>query len=689
VHAPDLGADSTDPTTWGECDRALRAYEDGKADGIGFALGDGWAGVDLDDCRDEAGTVATWAQRIITRLDSYAEISPSGRGVKVFCRGKLPKGRRRKGNIEMYDAGRYFTVTGRHLDGTPSSIRDRADQLARLHAEIFTADVEPSRRREDLPLDLSDADLIERAQAASNGTKFSQLWAGSTAGYDSHSEADQALANLLAFWTSADAGRMDRLFRASGLMRPKWDERRGTSTYGATTIETALKSCRETYSGTDWRGNGKPPETVRRLTESAAVADGVTLADFWAYMPMHNYIFAPTGETWPASSVNARVAPVDGETASKWLDRERAVEQMTWYPGEPEIIENRLISGGGWIDREGCRTFNLYRPPNIEPGDPSKAGPWLEHIEATMPESAPHIIRWFAHRVQRPHEKVNHALVLIGAQGTGKDTIVAGVIPAVGPWNVSEVGPDQLMGRFNAFVRSVILRVSEARDLGDHDRYRLYDHLKTYTAAPPDVLRVDEKNIREYVVPNVCGVIITSNHIDGIYLPADDRRHYVAGTEATKDSFSGQYWNELYSWYENGGHGHVAAYLHSLDLSEFNPKAPPPKTAAFWRVVDAGRAPEDAELADALETLQDPAAITVAQIADCAESMFADWLRDRKNGRQIPHRLETAGYVPVRNDGTRDGRWKVDGRNTAIYARRDLPIRERIRAARQLVEAAR
>jgi hypothetical protein len=72
----------------------------------------------------------------------------------------------------------------------------------------------------------------------------------------------------------------------------------------------------------------------------------------------------------------------------------------------------------------------------------------------------------------------------------------------------------------------VILRVSEARDSGDVDRYQLYEHMKVYTAAPPDVLRCDEKNIREHSVMNVCGVIITTNHkADGIYLPADDWRH--------------------------------------------------------------------------------------------------------------------------------------------------------------------
>jgi Family of unknown function (DUF5906) len=107
---------------------------------------------------------------------------------------------------------------------------------------------------------------------------------------------------------------------------------------------------------------------------------------------------------------------------------------------------------------------------------------------------------WLAHRVQRPEEKVNHALVLGGNQGVGKDTLLEPVKRAVGPWNFSEVWPIQALGRFNGLLRSVVLRVNEARDLGDVDRFKFYDHMKQFTAAPPDVLRIDEKNLREYYI---------------------------------------------------------------------------------------------------------------------------------------------------------------------------------------------
>jgi hypothetical protein len=289
--------------------------------------------------------------------------------------------------------------------------------------------------------------------------------------------------------------------------------------------------------------------------------------------------------------------------------------------------------------------------------------------------------------VQRPDEKINHALVLGGAQGIGKDTLLEPVKHAVGPWNFIETSPQQMLGQFNGFTKSVILRVSEARDLGDADRFKFYDHMKVYAAAPPDVLRVNEKHLREYGVTNVCGVIITTNNkTDGIYLPADDRRHFVAWSALTKEDFAEGYWNDLWSWYRNGGINDVAAYLASLDISAFDAKAPPPTTAAFWEIVDANRAPEDAELADALDVMGWPDATTLEKLAFWADAETAIWLRDRKNRRIIGHRLDKCGYAQVRNETATDGLWRIGGKRRAVYAKASLTLRDRIAAARRLTE---
>lgn len=421
-------------------------------------------------------------------------------------------------------------------------------------------------------------------------------------------------------------------------------------------------------------------------------AQGISVDDFHAFMPMHSYIFTPSREMWPAASVNARLPAVkepgkDKPTpASAWLDKNKPVEQMTWAPGKPMLIKNRLIADGGWIDRSGVSCFNLYRPPIVKPGDSKLAGNWIKHVERVYPNDADHIIRWLAQRVQRPEEKINHALVLGGKMGIGKDSLLEPAKAAVGAWNFAEVKPTQIMGRFNGFLKSVILRVSEARDLGEVNRFQFYDHMKDYTAAPPDVLRVDEKHLREHAILNCTGVIITTNHkADGIYLPSDDRRHYVAWSDLSKEDFPDGYWSGLWNWYEREGNGHVAAYLREFDISEFDPKAPPPKTAAFWDIVDASRAPENAELADIIEGLGSPAAFTLSMLkSKAAGTPLYDWLDDRKNRRAIPHRLESCEYTPVRNNLAKDGLWKINGARQVVYARAELSISDRIAAAGEL-----
>ena len=125
--------------------------------------------------------------------------------------------------------------------------------------------------------------------------------------------------------------------------------------------------------------------------------------------------------------------------------------------------------------------------------------------------------------------------------------------------------------------------------------------------------------------------------------------------------------------------------MRDYDLAGFDPKAPPPKTSAFWDLVDADRAPEDAELADAWTAWAIRRLSRSLTWPGAPEpSTFGEWLRDRKNARQVPHRMEAAGYVPVRNDCARDGLWKLSGRRQVVYARQNLPLRDRLAAAGNL-----
>ena len=249
--------------------------------------------MDLDACRDPAtGALAPWAAALVARLDGYTEASPSGTGVHVLVEGRLPPGWRRRpvpgvpgAAVELYDAGRFLTVTGRHVPGTPATLEPRDAVLAALHAELAPAPP-PGRRAERRPAPArpptpdgaseDDAALLERARAAANGAAFDRLWRGDTGDHGGDaSAADLALCAHLRFWTGGDPARMDRLFRRSGLMRPKWDERRGDRTYGARTLARALAGGGDVYAPPAARA-GKRGRTlvVRAYDQSPALPDG-------------------------------------------------------------------------------------------------------------------------------------------------------------------------------------------------------------------------------------------------------------------------------------------------------------------------------------------------------------------------------------------------------------------------------
>src|SRR5690606_29554285 len=154
------------------------------------------------------------AQEIIKILDSYTEYSPSGTGVHILCKGIIPPKDRRKGNIEMYSEGRFFTVTGKVL-GEPKDIQERTAQAAVVHAKYLKREEPKATNQQPTNCDLSDSELIKKAMSAKNGHIFRALWNGDISGYPSHSEADLALCNLLAYWTNGNAHRIDALFRQS------------------------------------------------------------------------------------------------------------------------------------------------------------------------------------------------------------------------------------------------------------------------------------------------------------------------------------------------------------------------------------------------------------------------------------------------------------------------------------------
>jgi hypothetical protein len=273
-------ASSTDPSTWSDFPTVIDAALRLKL-GIGFivTLETGLVFGDLDHCIDPAsGRLTPEAAEIVNLINSYAEISPGGEGLRFIVEAKKPGTLCKRGWIELYDRARLLTITGAHLPGTPTTIELRLAELDALYERVF-ADKEHARATKTTAgngRSLADHELLERAFKARNGDKLRGLLDGDLNGYPSASEADSAAAFLLAFWTQ-DFEQILRIIRGSRLNREKWQR----ADYAERTIGAALANVRETYSGAKTAAEDNTTATANGRT----LVEVVEAFQRWLHMP--------------------------------------------------------------------------------------------------------------------------------------------------------------------------------------------------------------------------------------------------------------------------------------------------------------------------------------------------------------------------------------------------------------------
>jgi hypothetical protein len=266
-------ASTTKLETWGDFEAAWAAYEAGSWDGLGFVFApeDELVGIDIDACVGDDNTLSNLAREVLGQVLTYVEYTPSGAGLHLILRGQLPWGRgvnnRAKG-IEAYDHGRYFTVTGRPWEGSP------ADPQRAPLAGIYDLLAEGRLGGgggwdgELHSTEMEDEDVVLWARDAKNGDKFSRLFDdGDTSDYESASEADLALAAMLAFWTGPDPEQILRLIRQSALYAQRDEKKRDREDYYPRTVQSAL-------AGRTW-----PDDYSQPGANTANLRDGTVFAE--------------------------------------------------------------------------------------------------------------------------------------------------------------------------------------------------------------------------------------------------------------------------------------------------------------------------------------------------------------------------------------------------------------------------
>jgi len=507
-------ASSTDPQTWSTFESALQYHNDPEndTDGLGFVLSenDTVVGVDLDDCRDpDTADLEPWARELLDRVPTYTEVSPSGTGLHLIGLGFVPDGGNRadiddaEGHLEVYDSGRYLTVTGQRVEDTPPGVEQVNSEVESIHSE-YIADTSKSA---DIGTDggveaatggsnpgestsgsvsLTDEDLLERAKSAKNGDDFTRLWKGNTAGYDSHSEARLAFANHLAYWTGCDSGRMLKLFEKSNLYRGEDD----TRTFENYEIPKAISDTSETYTAGRPRPNHPDrstqsdffelsPEGVKArasLGEDGSIGDlddREKAACVWdlieASDTVHVRVRRDNGSLW---AFDNGVWKAEGERALRHAAR-RALGSMNYganvlaelkaqAKSDPvaeveadtfELEPGSLAVKNGLIDLEAASSgAGADARRDLEPEDyalrqlPVEYDPdaeydeWASYVEEWAEDGrAKALQEYVGYCLHRGGMPIHRALMLVGSGANGKGTFLHVVRELLGTENTSSV----------------------------------------------------------------------------------------------------------------------------------------------------------------------------------------------------------------------------------------------------------
>jgi len=451
-------ASTTNPGTWAPLDAALSHAAEHDMSGVGFVFTDDdpFAGIDIDKCRDaETGEIEPWAWKIVTALDSYTEVSPSGTGLHVFVKATLPGPNNRKGPLEMYESGRYFTLTGEHLDGTPTEIHERQDVLERLYRHVFKIEKASSatngHKPQTAPLDVGDEDLLALAKQAKNGEKFSRLWSGDTSDYaGDDSRADLALCSLLAFWTDGDTERMDHLFRQSGLMREKWNRH----DYRERTFNRVLEGRTEFYQpGEKASANGNGSRSKKAAGKLSPPTHD-ELRDRWiGGNPHHAHglgewrwyedgIWPTVSETFVKAKISNVIETAKLEGIKPTANILASVTELTriklFVPDErwdadPDILVCKNgalhISTGELAEHQPGHYATSAVPYKYDPA--ARPVIWNYFLRNTVPAAANFLQEFagYALTTEMTHEL---AVWLFGPPGSGKSTFIAGLAAMLG-----------------------------------------------------------------------------------------------------------------------------------------------------------------------------------------------------------------------------------------------------------------
>jgi hypothetical protein len=406
----------------------------------------------------------------------------------------------------------------------------------------------------------------------------------------------------------------------------------------------------------EWSGDSLPENAVDRMLH-----DQKTFPDLLRIHSVESGSFL-SGKDFNAANVAiAQFGRSGVHTAEAFFhnlpdERAQKVVTVTSKPGA-DVITTEINERGFEVS-----AVNLWRPstmkPNMQATNPTDVEPWLDLVDKLFGKDTPeakHFLDFCASVLRRPGQKIGHALVLVGGQGVGKDTVLKPIFEALGVHNLAAIGPEELFGQFNPFLLKQVVYVQEMMTYGRRD---LANKVKPYISGQTTRLTINEKGIRQYSVPNNQNWFITSNFDNAIALEDDDRRFWVHKS-LIEEAPSREYFGRLYEWFSTGGVAKVFGWLMQRDISNFDPMARPPMTAAKRAMLDASLPAPLQWLCGQLAPEGNFASRTVITVAELLNDFGAP---GGVNPKYAATALKRAGFKPV-------ARVKINGDARQLWVR--------------------
>jgi len=534
---PLLEAKVNDESSWGTHDEAVAMIAAGHVDGKGYVLGDGEAGIDIDDCRNpDTGELTAEAKRIIQETNSYTEISPSKCGIKIFVKAWLGKNHARKG-LEIYGHHRYFTVTEDHVEGTPADVEARASELEALIAREFDFD------------SADDPDAPDEETAGEN--------APTEESFDDQGEIT--------------ANRNVTLTRIGGsLRRIGLDD----DELLAALIAIDQKRCKPPLGKQEVsviaRSIGKyPPSKAERAV------DWMNDRHMVVFEAGKTIIFTERKEDLLDRFVYDRSSAED----IRLLYRNRKVELKV---GKKKVVKTL---GDFWLDHPGRKQYsgvifdpenrvndstklNLWRGFTVDP----KLGDWTlfrEHLLHVICRGDQpvydFVIRWLARLFQKPGRPAETGIALRGRQGTGKG-IVGRVIGSIfGQHYLHVTHAHHLVGHFNSHLQDAVFVFADEA-VAPQDKAAV-SALKTLVSEPN--VTIERKGKDAFTVRNVIHLFMASNHDWVLPAELDERRWTMLDVDPSHAN-DHHYFAALLKQMKEGGREAMLHDLLALDISNWN-----------------------------------------------------------------------------------------------------------------------